>query len=96
MESWGPVLLGAVAGVCTTGGFVPQVVKAWRTGETDAISKKMYVTTVAAFVLWTGYGFLIESWPLVFFNVLNLLLSGTVLYLKLRDGGAPADAGGPG
>ena len=85
MESWWPILLGTVAGVCTTGSFVPQVIKAWREGDTEAISMRMYVVTVTAFVLWIGYGFLIESWPIVFFNVISLLLSGTVLYLKLRD-----------
>ena len=84
MESWWPTLLGAVAGLCSTGSFVPQVIKAWREGDTNAISKRMYVVTVSAFVLWIGYGLLIGSWPLIVFNIVSLLLSGTVLYLKIR------------
>jgi MtN3 and saliva related transmembrane protein len=84
MESWWPTLLGTVAGLCTTGSFVPQVIKAWREGDTNAISKRMYVVTVSAFVLWIGYGLLIGSWPLIAFNIVSLLLSGTVLYLKIR------------
>ncbi len=82
---WAIGLLGIVAGLCTTGSFVPQVVKAWRDGETRAISTRMYVIISVAFVLWLGYGLVISSWPIVIFNVLNLGLSGVILFLKFRD-----------
>ncbi len=85
MSEWWIMNLGMVAGLLTTGSFVPQVIKAWREGDTNAISKRMYVVTVSAFVLWISYGLLIGSWPLVAFNIVSLLLSGTVLYLKIRD-----------
>jgi len=77
-------LLGILAGVCMTGSFVPQVVKAWRDGETNAISTRMYVIISVAFVLWLGYGVMIGSWPMIVFNVLNLALAGMILVLKLR------------
>jgi MtN3 and saliva related transmembrane protein len=79
-----PVLVGTVAGICSTGSFVPQVIKAWREQDTEAISKRMYVVTVAAFTLWIVYGLMIGSVPIITFNILSLLLSGTVLLLKLR------------
>ncbi|MGE7418363.1 SemiSWEET family sugar transporter [Methylobacterium tarhaniae] len=82
---WAIGLLGIVAGLCTTGSFVPQVVKAWRDGDTRAISTRMYVIISVAFVLWLGYGLVISSWPIVIFNVLNLGLSGVILFLKLKD-----------
>jgi MtN3 and saliva related transmembrane protein len=85
MEGWVIGLLGTVAGLCTTGSFVPQVIKAWRERDTAAISTKMYVIISGAFVLWLGYGVLIGSWPMVIFNVLNLGLSGAILLLKLRS-----------
>jgi len=56
MEGWAISLLGTVAGLCTTGSFVPQVIKAWRERDTAAISTKMYVIISGAFVLWLGYG----------------------------------------
>jgi MtN3 and saliva related transmembrane protein len=84
METWLPTALGTVAGLLSTASFVPQVVKAVREGDTGAISKRMYVVTVTAFVLWTTYGFLIGSPPLVIFNALSLVLSGTILILKLK------------
>jgi MtN3 and saliva related transmembrane protein len=92
---WAISLLGIVAGLCTTGSFLPQVVKTWRDGETDAISTRMYVTISIAFILWLGYGIVIGSWPMIVFNVLNLLLGGAILILKLRAGsGKQAAFGG--
>src|SRR3954451_12390981 len=78
-------VLGAAAGLCTVGSFVPQVVKAWREGDTGAISLRMYLVLVAGFVFWLGYGLLIGSWPVVLVNG-NLALSAAILWLKLRDG----------
>jgi len=82
---WLAMTVGMVAGICSTASFIPQVVKVWREGDTDAISKKMYVVTVTAFALWIGYGALIGSLPILIFNSLSLALSGTILALKLRQ-----------
>lgn len=78
-------LVGLVAGLCSTSSFVPQVLKAWREGDTEAISKRMYIVTVSAFSLWIVYGVLIESWPIITFNIASLVLSGAILVLKLRS-----------
>lgn len=88
-------LVGTVAGICSTGSFIPQVLKAWRDGDTDAISKKMYLITVSAFTLWIIYGLLIESLPITIFNILSLVLSGIILYLKLRARSRPGAAPTP-
>ena len=82
---WWATVIGIVAGVLSTASFVPQVLKAWREG-TESISKRMYMVTVSAFTLWTIYGFVIGSWPVIVFNALSLVLSGTILVLKLRSG----------
>ena len=86
MHSWLPTLLGLVAGCCTSYAFVPQVLKIWREGDTQAISARMYLVMTAGFVLWLGYGLVIGSWPIIIFNLANLGLSGTILWLKLRAG----------
>ena len=85
MGGWWITVLGTAAGLCTVGSFVPQVVKAWREGDTNAISLRMYLVLVAGFVLWLGYGLMITSWPIVLVNVGNLVLSAAILWLKLRD-----------
>ena len=85
MSDWLPTILGTVAGLLSTASFAPQVLKAWRERDTAAISKRMYMVTVTAFVLWSIYGFLLGSVPLIVFNLLSLGLSGTILALKLRN-----------
>ncbi len=82
-------LVGIVAGLCSTSSFVPQVLKAWREGDTEAISKRMYIVTVSAFSLWILYGVMIESWPIIAFNTASLILSGAILALKLRSSRRP-------
>lgn len=77
-------MIGFFAGLCSASSFVPQVVKAWREGDTEAISKRMYIVTVSAFSLWIVYGVMIGSWPIIAFNTISLMLSGAILVLKLR------------
>jgi MtN3 and saliva related transmembrane protein len=86
MGAWWITVLGTLAGLCTVGSFVPQVVKTWREGDTNAISLRMYLVLVAGFVLWLGYGVMIGSWPIVLVNAGNLALSAAILWLKLRAG----------
>ena len=84
MQSWWPTALGMVAGLCTSVSFVPQVIKAWRHGDTEAISKRMYVASLASYTLWVVHGLMSASTPVILFNALNLIFAGTVLSLKLR------------
>ncbi len=87
-ESWLPNVLGTVAGLLSTSSFVPQVLKAWREGDTKAISKRTYIINTTSFVLWTIFGFLIWSFPVIVFNALSLALTTTILVLKIRNDGA--------
>jgi MtN3 and saliva related transmembrane protein len=84
MEGWWPALLGAVAGMCTSYSFVPQVQKAWQGSDTAAISKRMYVISLAAFGLWIAHGIMIGSMPIILFNAANIACAGLILALKLR------------
>lgn len=83
MQSWWPTALGMMAGLCTSFSFVPQVLKAWRHGDTEAISKRMYVAALLSYSLWIVHGLMIASTPVILFNVLNLLFAGVVLMIKL-------------
>ena len=87
-ESWLPNVLGTVAGLLSTSSFVPQVLKAWREGDTKAISKRTYIINTTSFVLWTIFGFLIWSFPVIVFNALSLALTTTILVLKIQNDGA--------
>ncbi len=84
MDAWWPVALGMVAGLCTSFSFVPQVLKAWRESDTEAISTRMYLVALAAYGLWIVHGLMIASVPITLFNGLNLVFAGVILTLKLR------------
>ena len=84
MDGWSLTALGFVAGTCTTFSFVPQLLKAWRSTDTEAISKRTYLISTAAFGMWIAHGVMIGRLPIIVFNLLSLLLSGAILFLKLR------------
>jgi MtN3 and saliva related transmembrane protein len=77
--------LGLAAGLCTSMSFVPQVLKAWREGDIEAISKRMYVASLIAYGLWIVHGLMIASLPVILFNALNIVFAGLILVLKLRS-----------
>ena len=81
-----PDLIGYTAAIVSTSSFVPQVWKVVRSGDTEAISSRMYVLTVGGFALWTVYGWLEASWPLVVSNTICLLLAAYILFRKRAAG----------
>jgi MtN3 and saliva related transmembrane protein len=80
--------VGVAAAIFSTSSFVPQVMTIICERTATWVSVRMYLVTVASFALWTAYGFLLRSWPLVTSNLVSLGLAGLVLGLKFRYGGA--------
>ena len=79
-------LIGSVAGMSTTGAFLPQVIRAWRTRSTHDISLGMFLLMVFGLFLWLVYGIALDDWPLIGTDAASLILAVTVLGLKLRYG----------
>ena len=79
-------VIGSVAGISTTSAFLPQVIRTWRTRSTHDISLGMFLLTVFGLVLWFIYGIEMNDWPLIVTDAVSLLLSATILGLKLRYG----------
>jgi MtN3 and saliva related transmembrane protein len=77
-------LVGVLAALCSMTSFAPQLAKIWRERDASSISTRMYVVTVTGFSLWTAYGVLIGSWPVIGANAVCLVLSGAILALKWR------------
>lgn len=78
--------LGIAAGTLTTVSFLPQVIKTFSTKHTKDISLLMYVLFSVGLVLWTIYGLQLGSWPVIIANSVTLVLSFTIIYLKLKHG----------
>lgn len=77
---------GYVAATLTTVAFLPQTIKTLRTKDTRGISLRMYVVFTAGVAMWLWYGFVLQSWPMILANVVTLVLSTSILVMKLRWG----------
>jgi len=79
-------LIGLLAATCTTGSFLPQVIRAWRTRSTRDVSALMFVLLVTGNALWLLYGALIGDLPIIVANLITITLVAIILALKLRYG----------
>lgn len=79
-------LIGSVAATLTTASFIPQVWKIWQTRHTKDISLFMYIAFTLGVAMWLAYGILLAAWPVIIANGITLLLSGSVLIMKLKFG----------
>ena len=75
--------IGLAAGLLTTTAFIPQVWKIYRTKSGKDISARMFSLFSAGIVLWLIYGVLLQSTPLILSNAVTLVLSLTIIGLKL-------------
>ena len=79
------MLIGFIAAFCTTGAMVPQLYKAWSTGETDDLSMRMLLVLATGLALWVAYGWLKADIVVLIANTVSLILIAGLLYLKIRD-----------
>jgi MtN3 and saliva related transmembrane protein len=79
-------LIGLAAAFCTTIAFLPQVIRAWRTRSTKDLSFAMFLVFTTGIFLWLVYGIALRDVPLIAANGTTFVLSGMILYLKLRHG----------
>jgi MtN3 and saliva related transmembrane protein len=79
-------LLGFVAAFCTTAAFVPQLVRVLRLRSARDVSLPTFVMFSVGVFLWLLYGFNIGSKPVIASNGVTLLLSVSILVLKVRYG----------
>ena len=81
--------LGYVAALLTTVSFFPQALKTLRSGDTSAISLRMYGLCTLGIALWAIYGFCTGDGPLIVANLVTLVPAGIVLERKLQSLRAP-------
>ncbi|MGB4235583.1 MAG: SemiSWEET family transporter [Methanoregulaceae archaeon] len=84
MAPW--VLVGIVAALLTMFGFVPQMVKMYRTRSVADVSLATLCQFTAGVSLWAFYGFFIRDSIIIMANIVSLvtLLVSVGIYLKYR------------
>ncbi len=71
-----------MAALLTTLSFFPQALKTLRSGDTSAISLRMYGLVTAGIALWAIYGCYTGDGPLIVANFVTLVPAGIVLERK--------------
>jgi 5'(3')-deoxyribonucleotidase/uncharacterized protein with PQ loop repeat len=88
-------LVGTVAAICTTGAFLPHIVKLRKQGGED-LSYSMLAVYLAGVLLWMVYGLLFHAAAVIWANVITFILVATSLILKLTWKGAAVRVSGNG
>jgi MtN3 and saliva related transmembrane protein len=76
--------LGFVAAFCTTAAFVPQLARVIRLRSARDISLPTFLLFSIGVFLWLLYGLDTGSKPVIASNCVTLVLSVSILILKLR------------
>ncbi|OGH97267.1 MAG: hypothetical protein A2039_02960 [Candidatus Melainabacteria bacterium GWA2_34_9] len=77
-------ILGFIAAILTTCGFIPQLVKIIKTKSVNDISFEMFAMFLAGVTCWLIYGILIKSPPVIIANFASILMNGTIIGYKLK------------
>ncbi len=84
MDEW--LLLGLVAGLLTTVGFVPQIIKNLRERKMDEVSLLMPMLLSAGMFLWLLYGLFTDDLAIMIWNAIALALNIFLVGLKVHFG----------
>ena len=76
--------VGLAAGALTTGAYLPQVYKTWRTKAVDDLSLAMYWALTLGIFLWFLYGIFLRAPAVIIANGVRLLLAGWMLRMKIK------------
>ena len=77
-------IVGIAAGILILSGWVPQIIKGYRTKRLNDVSSYLMICIFAGAVLWLVYGIEIDDIYIIGVNVAAMFLTMTVLYIKLK------------
>lgn len=77
-------IIGLAAGLITTMGCVPQLIKGYRSGRMEDVSLFMPVFLMVGMGLWLAYGILLRDLPIVLWNAVSVALNATMVIMKVR------------
>ncbi|KHE92531.1 MAG: SemiSWEET transporter [Candidatus Scalindua rubra] len=77
-------IVGIIAAICTTSGFIPQIIRGLRTKRLDDISPVMYILLIFGLSLWLSYGIHIEDMIIIVANAFGVLFSIIIIVLRFK------------
>jgi len=77
-------IVAILAGILILSGWVPQIIKGYKTKRLNDVSSYLMICIFAGAVLWLVYGIEIDDIYIVGVNIAAMFLTITVLYMKLK------------
>jgi len=77
-------IIGLIAGAVTSFGFIPQLIRGFRTKKLDDISYFMPAVLATGMSIWVYYGFLINSISVIIANSFAIICNITLIIMKIR------------
>ena len=77
-------IVGTLAGVLILSGWVPQIIKGYKTKRLNDVSSYLMICIFVGAVLWLVYGIEIDDVYVMRVNVAAMFLTMTVLCMKLK------------
>lgn len=77
-------IVGIMAAVCTTIGFIPQIVKGIQTKRLDDVSPAMYILLMFGVSLWISYGIHLGDMIIIVANSVAASFSALILILRYK------------
>lgn len=75
-------VVGSMAAALTTGSFVPQLIRAYRTKKMQDVSPYLMALFASGTTLWLAYGVFREDWVIIGANATGTSLNLALLYMK--------------
>lgn len=76
-------IMGTIAAICTTVGFVPQIVRGIKTRELSDVSPVMLTLLLVGCSLWLAYGVHLKNPIIALANGFTLSFVMTILFLRI-------------
>jgi len=75
-------VLGSIAGIITTGSFIPQVYKTYKTKSVEDLSYWMLLLMLTGLTLWLLYGIELNELPIILTNAITGALVVSLIAMK--------------
>ncbi len=77
--------IGFTAAICSTFALLPQVIRVWKTRETDQLSGGAFMLMFVGALLWFTYGVLREDMVIISANSITLLFIAYIIVIKAKN-----------
>lgn len=78
------IIIGFIAAFFTTFSMLPQAYRIWKLKEARDVSVWMPLMIIVGSCLWLIYGILIKEAPIIFANIVALLISLFTLFVTIK------------